>query len=86
MKIDDAIQQLQAAKDAGVKDVIIAHWTMDMFDIEEIPNIVAWADICDIVMNDAEERATMNDNIAESVKYAFWYVADNARNNSVIKS
>ena len=84
MKIDDAIQQLQAAKAAGVTDVIAAHWTMDMCDVEEIPGRVAWADICDIVMSDAEEWGTMHENIVEMVKYAFWRLADTNRSNIVI--
>jgi len=86
MKIDDAIQQLQAAKAAGVTDVIAAHWTMDMCDVEEIPGRVAWADICDIVMTDAEEWTAMNENIIEMVKYAFWRLADTNRSNIVIEN
>lgn len=86
MKIDDAIQKLQAAKAAGVTDVIAAHWTMDMCDIEEIPGRVAWADICDIVMNDAEERAAIHENIVGMVRYAFWRLADINRRNIVIEN
>jgi hypothetical protein len=86
MKIDEAIRQLQAAKAAGVTDVIAAHWTMDMCDVEEIPGRVAWADICDIVMTDAEEWTAMNENIAEMVKYAFWRLADANRSNIVIEN
>lgn len=86
MKIDDAIQQLQAAKTAGVTDVIIAHWSMDMFEIEEIPGRVAWADICDIVMSDADEWTATHENIAEMVKYAFWQLADTNRSNIVIEN
>jgi hypothetical protein len=86
MKIDDAIQQLQAAKAAGVTDVIAAHWTMDMCDVEEIPGRVAWADICDIVMGDTNEWSVMDENIVEMVKYAFWRLADTNRSNIVIEN
>jgi hypothetical protein len=86
MQIDDAIQQLQAAKTAGVTDVIIAMWAMSAFPIEEIPGRVAWADICDTVMSDEEEWKNINENVAEMVKYAFWRLADQSRAENVIKN
>ncbi len=79
MKIDEAIRRLQAEKEAGATDVIIACWPMNAFAIEEIPGRVAWSDICDSVMNDHEEWFAINENMAEMVKYAFWHLADESR-------
>jgi hypothetical protein len=35
MNIDDAIKQLQDTKEEGVKDIVLAYWTADMFNHKE---------------------------------------------------
>lgn len=35
MKIEDAIKQLQAAKNRGTKSIIFAYWEADMFERED---------------------------------------------------
>lgn len=85
MKIDEAIHAMQAEKEAGVKDLILMHWTLDMFDIEEIPGKVTWPEICDEIMQDAEAWREIYETLSEMVKYAFWRVADAKRNNIVVE-
>jgi hypothetical protein len=35
MSIDDAIKQLQDAKESGVRHIVLAYWEADMFDRED---------------------------------------------------
>ena len=44
MKIDDAIKQLQEAKDEGTQNIIFTYWCSDNLDR---PNDATWAAICD---------------------------------------
>lgn len=46
MTIEEAIEQLKAAKDEGVKNIILAFWDAEMFQMEDNAE---WADKADDV-------------------------------------
>lgn len=45
MSIDDAIHLLQKERKAGIKHVVLAYWTPEMFGMEEGPE---WAEAAEI--------------------------------------
>jgi hypothetical protein len=51
MNINDAIKMLRNAKKEGVKDIVLAYWTADMFDQKEGD---AWAEISGIIEDDMD--------------------------------
>ena len=63
MTIDDAIKQLNEAKNEGTKNIIFAWWGSEQFDR---PDDDTWASICDS-MDDRMDWSNTSDQMSDRI-------------------
>ena len=64
MTIDDAIKQLNKAKNEGIKNIIFAWWDSSQFDR---PDDDTWASICD-TMDDRMDWSNAHDQMSDRIR------------------
>lgn len=65
MTIDEAIKNLEQAKQSGVKNIIIAWWEADAFGYSDDDQ---WAAICDSIDHKID-WSNAHDDISETIRY-----------------
>jgi hypothetical protein len=58
MSIEEAIKNLEQARDAGVKHIVLAYWEADSFDMQDDEE---WAAATDFIDNKMDWSATHED-------------------------